>query len=78
MSQPFTLPDLPYDGNVLAPTISAQTVGLHHDKHHAAYFNMLNTLSVIIISPRFDHIAQLYTLLTSQLIQMPLAGEVPC
>ena len=45
MSQPFTLPDLPYDGNVLAPTISAQTVGLHHDKHHAAYFNMLNTLS---------------------------------
>ncbi len=45
MSQPFTLPDLPYDENALAPTISAQTVGLHHGKHHAAYFNMLNTLS---------------------------------
>tara|TARA_B100001750_G_C15246694_1_gene465684 strand:- start:44 stop:643 length:600 start_codon:yes stop_codon:yes gene_type:complete len=45
MSQPFILPDLPYDGNALAPTISAQTVELHHDKHHAAYFNMLNTLS---------------------------------
>jgi Fe-Mn family superoxide dismutase len=45
MSQPFSLPDLPFDENSLAPTISAQTVGLHHGKHHAAYFNMLNTLS---------------------------------
>ncbi len=45
MSQPFTLPALPFDENALAPTISAQTVGLHHGKHHAAYFNMLNTLS---------------------------------
>ncbi|MEE2877085.1 MAG: superoxide dismutase [Candidatus Neomarinimicrobiota bacterium] len=45
MSQPFTLPDLPFDENALMPTISAQTVGLHYGKHHAAYFNMLNTLS---------------------------------
>ena len=45
MSQPFTLPALPFDENALAPTISAKTVGLHHGKHHAAYFNMLNTLS---------------------------------
>ena len=45
MSQPFSLPDLPFDENALAPTISAQTVGLHYGKHHAAYFNMLNTLS---------------------------------
>ena len=45
MSQPFSLPDLPFDENALAPTISAQTVGLHYGKHHAAYLNMLNTLS---------------------------------
>ena len=45
MSQPFSLPDLPFDENALAPTISAQTGGLHYGKHHAAYFNMLNTLS---------------------------------
>ena len=45
MSQPFSLPELPFDENALAPTISAQTVGLHYGKHHAAYFNMLNTLS---------------------------------
>ena len=45
MSQPFTLPDLPYNENALEPTISAKTVGLHYGKHHAAYFNMLNNLS---------------------------------
>ena len=28
MSQPFTLPDLPYNENALEPTISAKTVGL--------------------------------------------------
>ena len=45
MSQPLILPDLPYNENVLEPTISARTVGLHYGKHHAAYFNMLNNLS---------------------------------
>ena len=45
MSQPFILPDLPYNENVLEHTISARTVGLHYGKHHAAYFNMLNNLS---------------------------------
>ena len=45
MSQPFILPDLPYSENALEPTISAKTVNLHHSKHHAAYFNMLNNLS---------------------------------
>ena len=45
MSQPFSLPELPYGEDALEPTISSQTVWLHYGKHHAAYFNMLNTLS---------------------------------
>jgi len=40
---PFTLPPLPYDFNALEPTIDAQTMELHHDKHHAAYVKNLNT-----------------------------------
>ena len=44
MSQPFTLPDLPYSQDALAPTISSNTIGFHYGKHHAAYFNMLNNL----------------------------------
>ncbi|MBV9708469.1 MAG: superoxide dismutase [Chloroflexi bacterium] len=39
----FTLPDLPYAYNALEPYIDEQTMHLHHDKHHAAYVNNLNT-----------------------------------
>jgi Fe-Mn family superoxide dismutase len=37
------LPPLPYDYNALEPHIDAQTMTLHHDKHHATYVNNLNT-----------------------------------
>jgi len=37
-----TLPDLPYDYNALEPTISAEIMKLHHDKHHATYVANLN------------------------------------
>ena len=40
----FTLPPLPYDKGALAPHLSAETLELHHDKHHAAYVNNLNKL----------------------------------
>ena len=33
----FTLPALPYDFGALEPSIDAQTMQIHHDKHHAAY-----------------------------------------
>ena len=42
---PFKQPPLPYAENALAPTISAQTVGLHYGKHHASYFGALNTMT---------------------------------
>ena len=38
----FKLPDLPYDTNALEPYIDTATMGIHHDKHHAAYVNNLN------------------------------------
>jgi len=37
------LPPLPYDYNALEPHIDAQTMQLHHDKHHATYVNNLNS-----------------------------------
>ena len=40
----FVLPDLPYDVSALAPTISALTLHVHHDKHHGAYVKALNAL----------------------------------
>ncbi len=36
------LPPLPYDYNALEAAIDADTMHLHHDKHHAAYVNNLN------------------------------------
>ena len=40
----FKLPDLPYGYDALAPTISAETMHLHHDKHHAKYVSTANDL----------------------------------
>jgi len=37
-----TLPPLPYDAAALEPHIDAQTMQIHHGKHHAAYVNNLN------------------------------------
>jgi Fe-Mn family superoxide dismutase len=38
----FTVAPLPYDYAALEPTIDAQTMRLHHDKHHQTYVDNLN------------------------------------
>lgn len=38
----YVLPPLPYAKNALEPYIDAQTMEIHHDKHHAAYVAGLN------------------------------------
>ncbi len=39
---PFTLPPLPYAPTANEPHIDAQTMQIHHDRHHQAYVNNLN------------------------------------
>jgi Fe-Mn family superoxide dismutase len=39
---PFSLPPLPYAPDALEPHLDAQTMTIHHDKHHAAYVANLN------------------------------------
>jgi Fe-Mn family superoxide dismutase len=40
----FSLPDLPYSHDALAPYMSRETLEYHHDKHHLAYVNNGNNL----------------------------------
>ena len=39
----YTLPDLEYDYGALEPHYSARMLELHHDKHHKAYVDGVNT-----------------------------------
>lgn len=43
-TKPFTLPPLPYAYDALEPWFDAETMHLHHDKHHQAYVNGLNAV----------------------------------
>ena len=40
----FGLPPLPYAEDALAPVISAETLKLHHGKHHKKYLDTMNQL----------------------------------
>jgi Fe-Mn family superoxide dismutase len=40
----FTLPELPYSKDALAPHISEETLDYHYGKHHQAYVTNLNKL----------------------------------
>lgn len=42
MTKQFITPPLPYGYDALEPYIDAETMHLHHDKHHVAYTTKLN------------------------------------
>ena len=48
----FEFPDLPYDFSALEPHVDAQTMEIHYDRHHRAYFT--NFTGAIADSPLAD------------------------
>ncbi len=50
----FTLPELPYAMDALAPHISKETLEYHYGKHHNAYVTNLNKL---IAGTEFEHLS---------------------
>ncbi|HTS30641.1 MAG TPA: superoxide dismutase [Bryobacteraceae bacterium] len=60
---PFSLPKLPYAYDALEPYIDAQTMQIHHDKHHQAYVDNLNkaiagdaALSTLTVEPLLERL----------------------
>ncbi len=45
MTEPYSLSDLPYEYDAFEPWCSAETMHLHHDKHHRAYVDAANKAS---------------------------------
>jgi len=58
-----TLPPLPYDVNALEPVIDAQTLTIHHDRHHKKYVDDLNKTELALVQARksgdFSHVKSL-------------------
>ena len=48
----YTLPPLPYAYDALEPFIDAETMRIHHDKHHTAYIEKIN--QAIAPYPKYD------------------------
>ncbi len=63
----FTLPDLPYPHDALEPHIDAQTMEIHHGKHHNTYVTKLNDA----ISGKSDLEAKTIEALVSDLNSVP-------
>jgi len=61
---PFTLPPLPYPVEALEPHIDAQTMTIHHGRHHQAYVNNLNTALATAGAPASVPLDQLLADLT--------------
>jgi superoxide dismutase, Fe-Mn family len=50
----YTLPPLPFDYSALEPYLDAETMKLHHDKHHQTYVDKLN--QALEKNPQFEDI----------------------
>jgi superoxide dismutase, Fe-Mn family len=74
---PYTLPPLPYDYADLEPHIDAQTMRIHHDRHHAGYVrNANNALAKLqrIRETGGDMVAEVGT--TTQSLAFNLSGHL--
>jgi Fe-Mn family superoxide dismutase len=56
---PFTLPPLGYDYGALEPHIDAETMMIHHQRHHGAYVSNANALAANVPALRTRSIEQI-------------------
>ncbi|MFM1770980.1 MAG: hypothetical protein RLZZ71_122 [Bacteroidota bacterium] len=53
-AQDWTVPELPYAYEALEPAIDAETMHIHHDKHHLAYVTNLNTAMKVEANQKYS------------------------
>jgi Fe-Mn family superoxide dismutase len=74
VTTPLTLPDLPYGYDALEPWCDAETLHLHHDKHHKAYVDGANTATEALATVDLDDAAKLAGI--RQLLEFNLGGHL--
>jgi Fe-Mn family superoxide dismutase len=52
-AQEWTVPELPYAFEALEPAIDAETMHIHHDKHHLAYVTNLNAAMKVEVNQKY-------------------------
>ena len=63
---PYALPSLPYAVEALQPAIDAETMTLHHQRHHGAAVKALNDLSATVPALRDGAIEPLLATVSTQ------------
>lgn len=63
---PYVLPSLPYAVDALQPAIDAETMTLHHQRHHGAAVKALNDLSATVPALRDGAIEPLLATVSTQ------------
>ena len=71
----YSLPELAYGYDALAPHLSAELLRLHHDKHHAAYVNGANSILKKMDQARSDQ-ADFDTKATFKELSFHLGGHL--
>lgn len=72
----YVLPPLPYAPEALAPLLDAETVLLHHDKHHAAYVAGANAAADTLHRVAMGDIAAEAAPAANQLLAFNLGGHI--
>lgn len=72
----YVLPPLPYDESELEPLVSAETLLLHHDKHHAAYVAGANAAADALRRINNGSLGAEYASATVQQLMFHLGGHI--
>ncbi len=72
----YTLPDLPYDVSALEPFLDAETVTIHHDRHHAAYVEGANNAARILQLVAEGELEENAASVASQQLAFHLGGHI--